>query len=272
MNKVIDVQLDKNDELGDNLEKICTLKSFKNIRNVVQNCEDKLIIRYYKESSLIINNDEGEEVVLSKFYILFDPQISIILNILNEDWVNYLINFDNNRWVNSQTSIGSTHSLPEEYKTLVSRTRKSKSIIFEHYEDEVISKVEERVALVAGIDVKYLEKLVMVKYTPGDYFKEHHDGSFRSHTLLLYLNSIIYLSQKQLSPCYRVTYNVEGGETVFPEIGIGLSPIANSGVLWRNVTDSGEMDERLIHAGTTPTSGTKYVVNCFFNKLPIRSY
>ncbi|EAN31156.2 2OG-Fe(II) oxygenase superfamily protein [Theileria parva strain Muguga] len=254
MNKLIDDSLGKRDELSGSFEKLCTLTSFKDIRKIVRKCENKLIIKYYKESTLIIDNDEDEKVVLSKFYIYFDPQISIILNILNEDWVNYLINFDHNLWVDSQTSIGSTHSLPEEYTTLVSRTRKSKSIIFEHYEDEIISKVEERAALVAGIDVKYLEKLVMVKYNPGDYFNQHHDGSFRSHTLLLYLN------------------DVEGGETVFPELGIGISPIANSGVLWRNVTDSGEMDERLIHAGTTPTSGTKYVINCFFNKLPIRSY
>ncbi|BAM41170.1 uncharacterized protein TOT_030000433 [Theileria orientalis strain Shintoku] len=240
----------------------CTFESFGNVDKVVTESEDGYDIKCVRRSSLIIEGKNSERR-LEKFYISIDPYVSLILNILEDEWIDHLIAVDGSRWVSSQTSKGLTDSHPDTYTTTVSKTRKSLSVIFEHFEDEIISKIERRVALVAGIDVSHLEKLVMVKYGPGDYFKQHHDGGFRSHTILLYLNGTFL-------PDIRSCLDTDGGETVFPRIGISIKPIANSAVFWENLTSDGEMDHRLIHAGTTPKSGIKYVVNCFFNVEPVR--
>ncbi|UKK01260.2 procollagen-proline 4-dioxygenase [Theileria orientalis] len=253
MSDEIKDQLDSSTEYKETklVECDCTFESFGNVDRVVTESEDGYDIKCVKKSCLIIESKNSERR-MEKFYISIDPNISLILNILEEEWIDHLINVDESRWVSSQTSKGLTDSHPDTYTTTVSNTRKSLSVIFEHFEDEIISKIERRVALVAGIDLNYLEKLVMVKYGPGDYFKQHHDGGFRSHTILLYLN------------------DTNGGETVFPRIGISIKPMANSAVFWENLTSDGEMDHRLIHAGTTPKSGTKFVVNCFFNVEPVR--
>ncbi|KAK2196216.1 bifunctional Prolyl 4-hydroxylase alpha subunit [Babesia duncani] len=126
------------------------------------------------------------------------------------------------------------------------------SVIFDHSETATISNIENRIALIAGIDVCYLEKLVMVKYEPGDYFSEHHDGAFRTHTILLYLNDAI------------------GGETIFPNLSLAVLPISNCALFWKNLNEKSTTDFNMIHAGTSPLWGQKYIVNCFFNIKPVR--
>jgi len=40
-----------------------------------------------------------------------------------------------------------------------------------------------------------------------------------------------------------------GGITAFPDIGIGIQPVARSGVFWLNLDEDEERDEDLVHAG-----------------------
>lgn len=211
-------------------------------------------IRCFDETELIVENlVTGKKKTLAKLFISLEPHVSLILNILEPEWIEHMLKLGQTRWVSSQTSKGRASSHPDSYSTQLSRTRRSKSVVFQHAETEIIAQIEQRVALVAGVDVSYLENLVMVKYNPNDYFKEHHDGPFRSHTILLYLN------------------DVEGGETVFPNLNMAVKPVANSGLYWRNTNDDGTANFAMIHAGTSPKKGTKYVVNCFFNVNQVRS-
>ncbi len=47
-----------------------------------------------------------------------------------------------------------------------------------------------RVAAVAGTDVSHVEDLNMVRYRTGEFFRDHHDGAFRTKTVFVYLNSL----------------------------------------------------------------------------------
>ncbi|CDJ35868.1 uncharacterized protein EMH_0038310 [Eimeria mitis] len=62
----------------------------------------------------------------------------------------------------------------------------------------------------------------------------------------------------------------EGGYTHFTRLGLKIGPSQGSAVLWSNVTPTGQVDFRTMHAGVSPTKGTKYVVNCFFNEAVVR--
>lgn len=67
------------------------------------------------------------------------------------------------------------------------------------------------------------------------------------------------------------TSDVEsGGQTYFPALGLKISPMRGCGVCWNNLTSRNEMDMRTLHSGLPPTKGTKFAVNCFFNKQPVR--
>eukprot|EP00409_Alexandrium_fundyense_P006299 CAMPEP_0195045386 /NCGR_PEP_ID=MMETSP0347-20130606/15178_1 /TAXON_ID=2932 /ORGANISM="Alexandrium fundyense, Strain CCMP1719" /LENGTH=85 /DNA_ID=CAMNT_0040073187 /DNA_START=77 /DNA_END=331 /DNA_ORIENTATION=+ len=72
-----------------------------------------------------------------------------------------------------------------------------------------VSRVEHRLSRLAGIDIDYLEPLNMVRYTPGQLFKTHHDGRFRPKTVFIYLNDLP---------------EGDGGETLFPELGLQIVP------------------------------------------------
>lgn len=59
----------------------------------------------------------------------------------------------------------------------------------------------------------------------------------------------------------------KGGETEFVNLGFRVSPQAGTAMMWYNTESNGQPDFRLKHAGLPPSTGMKYVVNCFFNKL-----
>merc|ERR1719159_1442903 len=129
--------------------------------------------------------------------------------------------------------------------------------MLDYGETEIVARIEERVAKVTGVPADHVEKLNMVRYRPGEFFKVHHDGVHRPATLFLYLNDVP---------------ESEGGETEFPYLGIRVRPKKGSAVVWKNITEDGQMDERLIHQGLPPKSGIKYGVNCFVNEAPLRCY
>ncbi|GBE62550.1 2OG-Fe(II) oxygenase family protein [Babesia ovata] len=233
----------------------CVVDEYEGLEHIVvpSSGSEGFDIRCFKQTEIILENTAtGHQRTFPKLFISIEPHLSIILNILEREWVAHLLQMSESRWVSSQTSRGLASAPPDEYSTQVSRTRRSQSAVFGYGETPTIAEIEQRVALIARVDVKHLERLVMVKYHPGDYFKEHHDGPFRSHTILIYLN------------------DVEGGETVFPSLNLAVKPIGNSGLYWRNTTEDGRADFRMVHAGTSPKMGTKYVVNCFFNFAAVR--
>ena len=111
------------------------------------------------------------------------------------------------------------------------------------------------------------EELQVVRYLPGQEFKPHLDafdesadgkrawemygGGQRDATILIYLDG-----------------PEEGGETVFPELGLRVPPTPRAALLWRNVRSDGAVDPRLLHGGEPVRRGVKYAVNLWFRRDP----
>ena len=92
-----------------------------------------------------------------------------------------------------------------------------------------------------------------VRYHPGEFYKPHHDyynacetwmNGNRHFTFLIYLNDVD-----------------EGGETGFPRLNISVTPTAYSALVFNDVLDNGEPDERTLHEGVPPVRGIKYAIN-----------
>jgi len=112
------------------------------------------------------------------------------------------------------------------------------------------------------------EELQVVRYYPGQEYRPHHDaaddsaggrkwrelygGHERGATILIYLN------------CPE-----EGGETVFPTLGLSVAPIPRAAVFWRNLHPDGSIDHRLLHGGAPVRRGVKYAVNLWLRGLPV---
>ena len=114
-------------------------------------------------------------------------------------------------------------------------------------------RVRNRIANYSGYPVSMLEPLQEVKYEPGEYYRPHNDyynecetweSGNRHHTFLVYLNDV-----------------EAGGETAFPRLNLTVSPIKYAALVFNNVLDSGEPDERTQHEGVAPTAGVKHAIN-----------
>ena len=119
--------------------------------------------------------------------------------------------------------------------------------------DAVVSALRNRISFYCGYPEPNIEPLQAVRYHPGEFYKPHHDyynacetwqAGNRHFTFLIYLNQV-----------------EGGGETSFPRLNITITPKAYSALVFNNCLDNGEPDERSLHEGVAPTSGTKYAIN-----------
>merc|ERR1719253_2276083 len=101
----------------------------------------------------------------------------------------------------------------------------------------MVERMEHRFAAIAGLPVSQLEGLNMVRYTPGEYFTEHHDGKFRPKTVFVYLNDLP---------------DDDDGETYFSQIGMKFVPRSCTAVVWSNAQADGKEDSRVLHEGIPP--------------------
>jgi prolyl 4-hydroxylase len=130
--------------------------------------------------------------------------------------------------------------------------------------DPVMKEVWNRIALVTGVPVDNSEDLQLLYYTPGQFYKVHHDyiaahtyGSSgpRVLTFFLYLNDV-----------------EEGGGTNFPELAPGAAPLTvqpkrGKALLWPSVLDEdvNKKDERTEHEALNVEKGVKYGANAWLH-------
>jgi Rps23 Pro-64 3,4-dihydroxylase Tpa1-like proline 4-hydroxylase len=92
----------------------------------------------------------------------------------------------------------------------------------------------------------------IVRYFPGNYYHLHRDNSGELYRR--YVSVVCYLND-----------NFEGGSTYFPEIDLHVRPTQGSAILFNS---------NRLHAGSTVTSGVKYVLVLWLlgPELPLRSF
>ena len=129
----------------------------------------------------------------------------------------------------------------------------------ECFDDPIIRPVIERIASITGTNVENSEHLQLLKYNPGEYYKQHHDYieyqegmpcGVRMLTMFLYLNEV-----------------EEGGGTSFPLLGLTVQPKKGSAVLWPSVLDQSpeKKDGRTDHEALPVIKGVKYGANAWIH-------
>lgn len=131
--------------------------------------------------------------------------------------------------------------------------RTSKGMYFNLRENQVISRIEKRIAEITSYPVENGEGLQVLKYKVGEEYKAHFDffpekkvnqtkGGQRVATMLLYLN------------------NVEsGGETIFPKTNLTVVPKKGSAVFFHYGNSLGEVDRMSLHSSIPVKAGEKWV-------------
>jgi len=179
---------------------------------------------------------------LKEYVVVQDPKLVLIPNFVSAAEVHHLLDlaYAQSAWVPSVVWRGGNPT-----------SRKSDSCMLQSSQTPVVEAIERRAAQIAGVPVEQVERLNIVRYTPGQYFDAHHDGRNRPSTVFVYLNDV-----------------EEGGETRFTKIGYQVKPRKGCAAFWNNLDANGDMDWRLTHQGMPPASGIKYGMNCFICKTP----
>ena len=143
--------------------------------------------------------------------------------------------------------------------------RTSWSVFLDKSETPLIKAIEQRAAATAGVPEEYLERLQVVRYQPGQYYRLHHDyltraadevkkNGQRTVTIFAYLNTL--------------PEDETGGGTRFPYLEYTVRPKQGSAALWLNMTPTGQVDSRTLHAGEPVVKSTKYGLNIWFRERP----
>src|SRR5262245_19539667 len=139
----------------------------------------------------------------------------------------------------------------------VHEARTSRGAHFERGENDLVRRLEARIADLTSIPVENGEPIQILHYLPGAEYKPHFDyfdpklsgnekvlsmGGQRIATLIMYLNDV-----------------ESGGSTIFPEIGLDVLPHKGNAVFFAYSSERGELDSRTLHGGSPVAGGEKWI-------------
>ena len=124
-------------------------------------------------------------------------------------------------------------------------------------EDLVVQAVNRCIAAATGTQASWGEPLNILKYTPGQQYRPHHDGNSTDNVSVRVLTALIWLNDQ-----------FEGGETDFPKINVRVRGGVGDMLVFRNASDTGEIDDRMTHAGLPVTQGVKWMASRWIRAEP----
>jgi hypothetical protein len=128
--------------------------------------------------------------------------------------------------------------------------------------------VQMRMAAAAGCELTQAEKLIVLRYLPGQEYLPHrdympssalrHDRPFagnRQRTICVYLNEV-----------------EAGGDTAFPELGLRIAPVPGRALVFENLTAGGKPEPRSLHAGLPVEAGEKWLATLWVRQGRYRAF
>jgi hypothetical protein len=127
--------------------------------------------------------------------------------------------------------------------------------------DLVQVAVQQRMAASVGLPIDNLEGPTVLHYEVGEQITNHYD--FLNPGSPNYQEEISRRGERIITFLVYLNDDYEGGETHFPKLGIRHKGKRREGLLFVNALPSGPPDPRMVHAGTPPLSGEKWIVSQF---------
>lgn len=128
--------------------------------------------------------------------------------------------------------------------------------------------VEERMSRTCGYPIQHFEAPVILHYAVGQQITPHFD--FIDAQARDYAEQIREMGQRMVTFLLYLNDEYEGGETTFPELGIVNRGEAGGGLYFINAYPDLSPDRRMLHTGSPPTSGEKWIVSQFIVSKRLR--
>jgi hypothetical protein len=133
--------------------------------------------------------------------------------------------------------------------------------------DLVQVALQYRMALSVGVPIDNMEGPTVLHYEVGEEITNHYD--FLNPGSPNYQDEISRRGERIITFLVYLNDDYGGGETEFPKLGIRHKGKRREGLLFVNALPSGPPDLRMVHAGTPPTSGEKWIVSQFIRNRAV---
>ena len=127
--------------------------------------------------------------------------------------------------------------------------------------DLVQVALQHRMAASVGLPIDNMEGPTVLHYNVGEQITNHFD--FLNPKAPTYQEEITRRGERIITFLVYLNDDYEGGETEFPQLGIRHKGTRREGLMFVNALPSGPPDLRMVHAGTPPTTGEKWIVSQF---------
>lgn len=134
--------------------------------------------------------------------------------------------------------------------------------------DVVQFLVQARMALTTGYPMQHFEAPMVLHYAVGQQITPHFD--FIDAQAPDYAQQIREQGQRMITFLLYLNDDYEGGETTFPELGIVNRGRAGDGLFFINARPDLSPDRRMLHTGSPPTAGEKWIVTQFIVSKRLR--
>ena len=194
------------------------------------------------------------------------PWVVILENFITDEEINELINTGHTKGFHRSMDVG-IENPDGSHEDDVSEGRTSTNAWCDEElctNHPIIAPVIERIANVTGTHPQNSEHLQLLRYEPGQYYRQHHDYieyqqglpcGVRMLTVFLYLNDV-----------------EDGGGTRFPLLDITVQPKKGRALLWPSVLDEDpeSKDKRTDHEALPVIAGIKYGANAWIHSRNYR--
>jgi prolyl 4-hydroxylase len=204
------------------------------------------------------NSLETSDREVEMLFVVESPRVVLFGNLLSHDECDSLVGLSRDKLQRSSVVNASTGA----YDFHPHRT--SSGTYFTRGENELLQRIERRIADLVDCPIDQGEPIQVLHYEPGGEYKPHYDyfdpahpgnnevlaqGGQRIATLIMYLNDV-----------------TRGGATVFPEIGLDVLPRKGHAVYFAYCDEGGALDVRTLHGGSPVGSGEKWIATKWFRQ------
>lgn len=147
---------------------------------------------------------------------------------------------------------------PMSGRDVVSDRRASWGMFFRLAENELVARLDRRLSALMNLPLDNGEGLQLLYYPNGAGSEPHHD--YLAPTNAANRASIARSGQRVSTLVTYLNDVPEGGQTVFPQLGLAFSPIRGHACYFEYGDDQGRVDARCLHASAPVTGGDKWVM------------
>jgi prolyl 4-hydroxylase len=146
---------------------------------------------------------------------------------------------------------------PMTGKDTASASRTSEGMFFRPQENPLLARIDARIAALMGMPLENGEGLQVLRYPAGTGSAPHFDFLMPNNPANA---ASIARSGQRVSTLVIYLIDVDqGGETVFPEAGVAVSPRKGSAVYFEYCNSAGQLDPLSLHAAAPVGTGEKWV-------------